>query len=209
MRSHPPPPFPSRSLRSPPTSPFPFLLAQPPSPPFPPPTRLLLFHFYPFRSHVPPPFTPSRAKPEVLARCLTKPPSSHRPALLLVLYHPSPLQRPSPPPPRPNRLYPSSTHRLSRPSTPSKSYTRAGLQGIVNCSCSANLHKSILNQPSSPRRVRRLAAADPTTRRMCTGAPAPIVTPATRCVPLHEHAGVFRFLRFRVTNWSFPSNDHN
>lgn len=30
----------------------------------------------------------------------------------------------------------------------SKSYTRAGLQGIVNCSCSANLHKSILNQLS-------------------------------------------------------------
>ena len=52
---------------------------------------------------------------------------------------------------------------LSRPSTPSKSYTRAGLQGIVNCSCSANLHKSILNQPSSPRRVRRLAAPGPTT----------------------------------------------
>lgn len=57
---------------------------------------------------------------------------------------------------------PPATHRLRlRPSTPSKSYTRAGLQGIVNCSCSANLHKSILNQPSSPRRVRRL----PSTRR--------------------------------------------
>lgn len=42
----------------------------------------------------------------------------------------------------------------------SKSYTRAGLQGIVNCSCSANLHKSILNQLSGLRRVRarRLAA---------------------------------------------------
>jgi len=35
-----------------------------------------------------------------------------------------------------------------------KSYTRAGLQGIVNCSCSANLHKSILNQLSGLRRVR-------------------------------------------------------
>jgi len=43
-------------------------------------------------------------------------------------------------------------HPRSLPS--SKSYTRAGLQGIVNCSCSANLHKSILNQLSGLRRVR-------------------------------------------------------
>lgn len=79
---------------------------------------------------------------------------------------PCPLSLCSPPtpsflPPR-NRL-PILTYRLSRPSTPSKSYTRAGLQGIVNCSCSANLHKSILNQPSSPRRVRRQPAANRTT----------------------------------------------
>jgi hypothetical protein len=45
----------------------------------------------------------------------------------------------------------------------SKSYTRAGLQGIVNCSCSANLHKSILNQLSGPRerRVRARGVSQP------------------------------------------------
>lgn len=65
---------------------------------------------------------------------------------------------PSPPPPRPSPpsrvlgLGALPNHPRSLPS--SKSYTRAGLQGIVNCSCSANLHKSILNQLSGLRRVR-------------------------------------------------------
>lgn len=58
--------------------------------------------------------------------------------------------RPSPPPVLGLGALPN--HPRSLPS--SKSYTRAGLQGIVNCSCSANLHKSILNQLSGLRRVR-------------------------------------------------------
>lgn len=77
-----------------------------------------------------------------LAPYLTEPsPSSITPVLPSTLV---PLQRYSHP------FLTILAYRLSRPSTPTKSYTRAGLQGIVNCSCSANLHKSILNQPSSP-----------------------------------------------------------
>lgn len=83
----------------------------------------------------------------------------------------------------------------------SKSYTRAGLQGIVNCSCSANLHKSILNQLSGLRRVRarRLAAWKRTgyaqvpdaTQRDPTPTPMPTSRPRPRTVSTYQrlHTG--------------------
>lgn len=81
--------------------------------------------------------------------------------------HPLRFPPPSPSPRVSNLLQPSPVEKL---------YSRASLQGIVNCSCSANLHKSILNQLSGLRKsvcargAASLSQVGNAARRICTGA---------------------------------------